>query len=572
MTTFRQRLTVQGGYTAVLAIVLGVVVIPPAVLLLYTSFRTAAPGNEAAWTLQNWRELFLPENLEPLKNSLVIAAVTSLISVPVAFFFAWVELQTDTPLVRRLGSVLIIPLVFSPLLTTIAWTILASPRAGVVNIFGRQVLGVETLFNIYSMAGIVFVSVLYFVPIAYLTLRSSLKNIDASTFEAARSSGASVFAATRRVLIPLMTPAIGAAILLTFTLNIGLFSVVTLLGPTAHVNTLQLDVYFSMVEAPTDPSHAAAIAMLLLLITLLNLAIYRRFLVKPKRYVTISGRGFRSNRVKLGPWRWATFAVVQLYVALAVVVPYLALVYAALSPFLSERLNLGNLGLRNFEMFFSRTDMVNGLRNTLLLVLVGAAITTVVAVSVGYLVRRSEGIASRSLETISLLPLAIPHLSYALGLLWFVLSVAPLREHLYGTIAVLYLAQLASFLPLGVQIVASGVVQLGEEVEDAARVCGASGAARMRRVVLPLLLPTVASAWIVLALYASVEAGLSIFLFTGQSVTTAVNVFNNALFGLPNVMYAGSFILATFGLVAIAVGNWAFGTGKYLQNSSGRGN
>ena len=567
MLAWSRRLTFRQLYASGLLILLGAIIIPPVVILLHTSFRTGAPGSTATYTLDNWQALAEPGQLEALKNTLVIAALTSLIAVPVAFFFAWVELQSDAPFVRRLAFLLIVPLVFSPLLTTIAWTILASPRAGLVNVFARDVFGIDTLFNIYSMPGMVFVSTLYLTPIAYLTIRSSLKNVDASTFEAARSFGASAWGATRRVLIPLMAPALGAAFLLTFTINVGLFSVVTLLGPTSRIATLQLDVYFSMVEAPTDPSHAATVAMLLLLLTLLNLTIYRRFLSNPKRFTTLTGRGFRANRVNLGPWRYVAFAVMVIYLLLAIGLPYLSLVYGAFAPYLSPEINFGNLGTQNFEAFFGRSEMITGLRNTAVLVTIGAAVTVVIATSVGYLVRRLRGTVARGLETVSLLPLAIPSLSFALGLLWFVLSFGAGREYLYGTIFVIYLAQMANFLPLGVQIVASGVVHLGDEMEDAGKVSGAGGLARMRRIVLPLLRPAIASAWIVLALEASVEAGLSVFLYTGKSVTTAVNVFNNALFGLPNVMYAGSLILATFGLAAILIGNWAFGTGKYLQSS-----
>jgi iron(III) transport system permease protein len=281
----------------------------------------------------------------------------------------------------------------------------------------------------------------------------------------------------------------------------------------------------------------------------------------------LTGRGFRLNKVSLGKWRFAALGALLLYLLLAVVLPYLSLIYGAFTPFLTPKVDLSTLSTSNFEKFFSRNDLVQGLKNTAILVTIGAFATAVIATSVGYLIRRLKGPVARGLEVISLLPLAIPTLSFALGILWATLSFGPAREHLYGTLAIIFLAQMANFLPLGVQIVAAGVVQLGDEMEDAGRVSGAGGFTRWRRIAFPLLRPAIASAWIVLALEASVEAGLSVFLFTGQSVTTAVNVFNNALFGLPNVMYAGALILATFGLVAIVLGNWAFGTGKYLQNS-----
>jgi iron(III) transport system permease protein len=564
----RHKFAPKTLYAGVLAALLAVLIIPPIGFLIWTSFRTGSPGSpEATFTLGNWASLLSSENVEPIVNTLLISSVTTIISVPCGFFFAWVELQTDTPFMDRLSSFLVIPLIFSPLLTTLAWTVLLAPRGGLLNVWAASVLPIDRIMDIYSIEGMILVSALYFIPIAYMTIRSSLKAVDSSVFEAARAGGASATTAVRRILIPLMRPGISAAALIIFTMNIGLFAVVTLLGPTSRVNTLQLDVYFSMLEAPTNPPHAAAVGVLLLVVSLLCFALYRRILRRPKRFVTVTGRGLRPIRMSLGRWRWLPFAVVLLYIAVAVVLPYLALAYGAFSPYLTSEVNLSNLSTQNFRAFFSRGDMVTGLRNSAILVVVGAAVTTAIAVFVGYLVRRTGDKMSKTLESVAMFPLAVPALSFALGILWLALSFGWGRDYLYGTLLLIYLAQLATFLPLGVQIVASGVVQLGDDMEDAGRVSGANGFARTRRILLPLLRPSIASAWIILALYASVEAAVSIFLFTGGSVTTAVNVFNNALHGLPNIMYAGAMLLATFGLITIVIGNRIFRTSKYLGGS-----
>jgi iron(III) transport system permease protein len=283
----------------------------------------------------------------------------------------------------------------------------------------------------------------------------------------------------------------------------------------------------------------------------------------------MTGKGVRPARFQLGGWKYLTMALMLIFVLLSTVLPYLALMYGALVPFITPEVDLSTLGLQNFRDFMETSAMVTGLKNTVTLIVVGALLTTILATVIGYLTRRRGGLVARLLETVALMPLAVPTLSFALGLLWYVLSIPIARDHLYGTVALLYLAQMATFLPLGIQIISSGVLQLGAELEDAARLSGAPSRDRMGKVVLPLLRPTIASAWLVLALYASIEAGTSIFLYTAGSVTTAVNVFTQALHGFQNLMYAGAFVLATFGLVAVAIGNRLFGAGQHLKGSTG---
>lgn len=554
----RLRIRQEQGTTGILLLVVGVIAIAPVLMLIYTSFRSAPPGSPAAFTLSNWSQLASSSDLEELRNTILIALFSSLVAVPTGAFFAWLETQTDAPLAKAVNFLVLVPLVFSPLLTTIAWTVLAGPRSGVINVWIRDWSGIQTFFNVYSMGGMVLISSLYFVPVAYLTLRGPMSSIDGSVIEAARVSGARTPVVLTRVLLPLLSPAIGAATLLTFTLNVGLFAVTTILGPTSQVQSLQLDAYLSMTQSPPNPTHAAALAVVVLALSLISLTIHRRFLVKPGRFVTLGGRGARSVRVRLGHWRWACLAIGFVYICLAVVLPYLALVYGSFVPYISSTVSFHGWGLENFRTFWSQPDMVTGVWNSVKLVVAGAAITTAVAVLVGYLVRRVNGPLARGLEAVATLPAALPGLSYALGFLWLSLSFGFGREYLDGSLVLIYLAQFGSFLPVAVQIIASGTVQLSTDLEHAGRVFGAGAVTRMRRIVLPALRPTVASAWLLVALHTSTESGMSVFLYSQPSVTMAVNVFNSSVAGALNAVYAGAFLLATFGLVTILVGNRLF--------------
>ena len=557
-------------YPLVLLVCMSVLVLLPVGMLIYTSFRSDAPGTPGAtFSLEAWRWLLSADSLAAIGNTVVIGVLTTILSVPIGLLFAWLQVQTNTPLMKQISSLFIVPLVFSPLITTIAWMVLASPRAGMVNVLLRNTLGLNITFNIYSLPGMVFVSVLYYIPIAYLAIRAPLQRIDAGVVEAARTGGAGLWVILRRILIPLLTPVLGIACLLVFSLSIGLFSVVTLLGPTARVMTLQADAYNAIINTPANPPQAAVVATFLLIVTLVGFTAYRRLVRKPARYVTITGRGFRPLVFDLGPMRWVMMALALIYVLAGVVLPYLAIAYAAFRPFLLPRLYFTGFTLSNFRQYADDGNMMLGIKNSLILVLVGSAVIALAASAIGYIAARGHSRVARALEAVSLLPLAIPGLSFALGMLWAVLQIPVVSDYLYGTLLLIFLTQFTAFLPLAMEIASSAVTQLGVDIEDAARICGAPPAARLRRVVVPLLWPTIASVWLILALHVSTEAGLSIFLFTSTSFTMAINVFLSAQIGNASTTYAGALVLASFGIVAIVIGQFAFGAASTLGGKRG---
>ena len=552
-----------------LLLALSIVLLPSIAVLLYVSFSTGSPGAPGAtFSLNAWHSLLGGPGLATIGNALLVSALAVVFAVPLGFIFAWFEVQTNMPGRSFMAKFLVVPLVFSPLLTTIAWIVLAAPRSGAINIIARKHLGIETLFNVYTLYGMVFVTTLYFVPVAYMSIRSSLAAIDGTIFEAARIAGCRPPTLVARILIPIIRPALISASIVVFSMSVGMVTVVTLLGATARIDTLQASLFMSVASTPADIPKASAIGSLLLVVSVAGVYINRRFLRRPSRFATVTGRGFRAMQFDLGQWRFAAAFAMFLFVLLSSILPYLALAYGAFVPFITSNLDFSRLGLQNFREFIDNPLMVTGVSNTLILVLGGALVTTMLGTIVGFLIRRRAGNVSRALETLSFLPLALPHLSFALGLLFFVLSIPAAREHLYGTLLLLYIAQAVTFLPLGVQIVSSGVLQLGKELEDAARIAGAPASARIVRILLPLLGPTLASAWTVLALYALVEAGTGLFLYTAGSVTTAVNVFTKAMGGEPGLMYAGAFGLATFGLLILIVGNYFFGLSRHFGGAA----
>ena len=131
----------------------------------------------------------------------------------------------------------------------------------------------------------------------------------------------------------------------------------------------------------------------------------------------------------------------------------------------------------------------SSLRNTLVLA-VGTAVTAVFLHSlIAYIAVRTRYAGRRLLDFVSWLPFTVPGVILGLALLWLFLGTPVLRP-LYGTTAVLIAAGLISGMPLGVQIIKSGLMQLGGELEEASRIAGATWWTTYRRIVLRLMAPT----------------------------------------------------------------------------------
>lgn len=565
-TLHRRRPWPSFGSLALL-VFLAVVVVPPIFMLLFTAFRTNLPGRPGTtYSLDAWRTLFSPDGWQATGNSLAVSLLITIFAVSLGFFFAWLHVQTNAPGMKRLSLLIILPLVFSPLLTTISWTLLAARRSGFLNSAFTSVFGAPGPLDVYSIWGMAWVGGLYYVPLAYLGLRGAFKQIDASAVEAARASGAPLLSAIRRVLLPLLLPSVGAVAILIFTLSLGMVAIGVLLGSNARVNTLQLVAYYSMLDSPSNPPLVAAIAVLLLVVTALNLGVYSWLVRRPRRFATLTGGAFRPVRINLGRIRYAFTGIVILYTVVAAVVPYLALIYAALVPYISTKLTFNNLSFDHIQRFLEGAQTLRALRNTGWLAIGGSALTLCLGAWISYVVVRERTAVSKVINAISMVPLALPGLSIAIGLLAYVLSFSFTRDHLYGTLFLLYLAQMISLLPLAATIVRGSFMNIGAEVEEAARVFGASTAARLRRIILPLVAPTLASAWLILALESATEAGMSVFLYTGSSETVAISVFRGQFGGDRALVYAGAAFLSTLGLVAILVGQWLFGAGDVMAD------
>jgi len=489
-------------------------------------------------------------------NTMLVGVATTALAVLIGGALALVLVRIDTPGRSVLEELVILPLYVTPLLTAIAWSWLGSPRGGLINLFGREVLGAsQGLVNLHGPAGVVFVSALAYAPLPFLLIAAALRAMDPALEESARVHGAGAGGAFARVSLPLVLPAALGSAILVFVQAIGLFSVPAVLGMPSGFYVAGTEIYRLLNNYPPRVGQAAAWGLLLLAITA-ALVWLQGAILDRRSFVTVTGKAFRPRILPVGPMRYAFAACAWLYVTAAVMLPVLTLIWAALVNFLTVDLKLMAFDLRHFEyVLFTYPKTYIAAQNSILLGSATATIVCALGLGVSWIVVRTRIRGRGFLDQVSMMPLALPSIVLALGLLWTYvgLTLVPI----YGTIIILLVAYVTHYLPFGVRAASGALRQLHPELEDAARIAGASLAKTLRFVVLPLTRPTLVATWTLLFVLAMQEVSASILLYTSRTTVLSVAVFDlweagnvNALAALSVLQLAVTFVALGFVLRA----------------------
>jgi iron(III) transport system permease protein len=473
---------------AVLAAVAFTVVYP---MLLFTlqSFQVAAPGEPARWGLDGWRAAFTEPGLRAaLVNTLKVTVVRQLISLPLAVLIAWLIARTNLP-GRGWIEVGFWAAFFLPSLTvTLSWILLLDPDYGLMNTWLAGLPWVGKPFNIYSFWGIVWVHVITgSLTVKVILLTPAFRNMNAAFEEASRVAGASTLRTALRITVPVMAPAILSVLLLGTMVSLQTFEVEQVLGIPFRFFVFSTMIYDLLVTRV--PRYDAATALgVVTLAAMLPLVLAQQWLTRGRRFTTITGQ-FQNRPHALGRWRWPALALVLVLLVIVLGVP---LVVALLGTFM-KLFGFFDIPqpwtLDNWTTVLTDELFLRSLGNTLILATGTAVAAILVHALIAYIAVRTRYAGRRALDLISWLPFTVPGIILGLSLLWLCLDTVALRP-LYGTMTLLIVAGVISGMPLGVQIIKSGLMQLGAELEEASRVAGASWWSTYRRIVLRLMAPT----------------------------------------------------------------------------------
>jgi iron(III) transport system permease protein len=511
--------SVPGVILGVAALLLLLVVGYPLLWLLL-----GALGLPQERTLAHIANVFMQSrNITPVKNTLILALGTGIGSVVLGVPLAWSVARTDMPLGRFIHAMVALSFIAPPYLTTLAYIILLGPNAGHINRLLKWLFHLQHgPINIFSMGGVIFVISLHVMAFPYLLTHSALQTLDAPLEESAQILGASRWTITRRVTLPLVAPAITGGALLAAVESLALFGPQAFLGSPAQLVFLPTRIYGVLGSYPPRFADASALSLLLVLLTVIGLTVQRRFLDR-RSFVTVSGRGVRTRRARLGRGRWALLAVCLFVVLFSALLPLAVLVAAAFSKSWTDPLTPGNFTLHNFYTALIGNQIARrGILNSFKLAIGAATITALLGLLIAYIDQRTTIRGRRVLDYLAILPLGLPGTVLAVGLLQAFIR-PPFR--IYGTIWILLVAYMARFIPLAVRSASSALRQVDPSLEEAARITNASWVQTIRLILIPLVRPSLIVAWLLVFIPALGELSATILLYTSGTETISVAIF-----------------------------------------------
>jgi iron(III) transport system permease protein len=320
------------------------------------------------------------------------------------------------------------------------------------------------------------------------------------------------------VTLPLIAPTIVIVFLLGFIRLWQSFEVERVLGVPQGFFVYGTRIYDLLNQSVPDYGAATVLSCLILIASFPLLIVQRRVAVR-RNYETVTSK-FKAQPMRLGRARWPVFGIV---LAIAVVVSILPMISVVLGTFMKL---FGYVFIRDPWTFAHWQEIVgdpvflSSVRNTLVLAGGAALFSAVLLTITAYILVRTRFWLRATLDVISWFPQALPGILLGLGFLW--LALTPFLKPLYGTIVLLVVVTVVGGMTVGVQIVKGNILQLGRELEEAAQMSGATWTATLRRVVLPLLAPTVALVGTLNFVAASRDVSNIILLSSGQTRTLAL--------------------------------------------------
>ena len=512
----RRHLTVQNIVSVGVTLFCVALVFYPLIFLGQASFNTGDPRDRPPKTygLDNYGEIFNPESsyLKLIWNTLQVTLMGTAMAVPIGLVLAWIVNRTTVPWREGLERMMTLPYYVTPLVGALAWSALASPRAGLINAGLARLLGQSevTILDANSPFGIAWVMALFEGTVVFVMISAAFKSMDPALEESSEVLGASKFYTVTRVTIPLVLPAILSATFFVVAEMMASFAAAAVLGLPGRFFVITTAIWTLVVRFPPDYPLAATLGISLFAFMIVMMYFYGKVL-RGASYVTITGKAFRPRLINMRRWTPVLFGVCVTYVFLGVILPLGALLFVSLLKFPTPVPKDWAWTLQNYYDVIVRADVTRtSITNSLLLGLLTGVIGAVLMGILAWIIYRSTLPGRGWLEYVVMFPQSIPRMVFSLGMLWAWLMF-PVAG-MYGSIWLLLLAYITVLMPLGVRAYSGVIVQLGKDVEECARVCGASWLHTLRTITLPLIRPGVVATFTLLFISAVREVNASVLL------------------------------------------------------------
>ncbi len=534
------------------ALSLFIIVLPG--IIFWLSVREGRPIDpDAVYSFKHYIEVFSdPFTYDVLFNTLWFSIVSLFVALVFGLPIAWLAERTDLPGKSLLYTLMTLGLLMPGFAAAMGWLFLLHPRIGLVNIWIMDLFGLSAApFNIATVTGMGWVQGLNLAPIAFIMTAAVFRAMDPALEESAEMSGARYWNIARKVTLPLAWPGVLAAGIYIFTIGFAAFDVPAIIGWSNRIFTFST--YMVLQLNPDDelPHYGTAAALSTLVIVLAGALSwwYTRLQNRSHRYQVVTGKGYRPRILKLKKYVYAAWGFLAAYFTLSKLLPLILLGWGSLLPYFQvpSLEAFQSVSLDHFrDLPLDLT--LEGIKNTSILMVLTPTLTLVLSVAFSWVVLRSKIPGRSFFDFVAFLPHAIPNIVFGVGILLFTLYIVRNAIPLYGTLWILLFVFVVARISYGTRMTNSTLIQIHQDLEESATMSGASTGTVVRRVIVPLLTPTLIYAWLWISLLTFRELTLAVILTTRDNITLPVVVW-----GLWNASGFGQAAAVTLILIALMV-------------------
>jgi iron(III) transport system permease protein len=465
-------------------------------------------GKEATASLATYGEFFSSGRYyRALKNSIVVAVVTTLIVIPLAFCFAFVGLKGPSLLKFPLRLLGLIPLVAPPFIFSLALIIIGG-RHGIVT----QLLHLP--FDIYGWRGVIIAQVITFLPLGYLMIENVLRSLGSNLEEAAHDMRATDWQILYKITIPLSAPGILKAALLVFILSIADFGNPMLIG--GDVPFLSTGAYLLWVS--DNNLEMAAVFCVFLVLPSLVIFVVNEYLLKGKAYTTIGGKPQQTERRPIAPNILYPMVALTAVASAVILASFGVIFFGAFTKILMVD---NSLTLDHFRSPNGFRTLITSLKFSLGAALVAPA----VGVTLAYMLVRRRIPLKKVLESLALLGFAVPGTVMGIG---YILAFNSPPLQLTGTFIILIINEAFRNLSVSLEAGVGKLHQIDVAIEEAAQDMGAGPVRTFFKIVLPLISSAFVAGFIYTFMVGMIAVSAVIFLITPGNDLAALYILNVA--------------------------------------------
>lgn len=493
--------------------------------ILYLVVKAFFP--DGSFSLETFERLYTYKmNWGALTNTLIAAFATMVLGTLLAFPLAWLVGRTNMHGKKFFRSLFVLTYMVPPYVGAMAWLRLLNKNVGTINLILRAMFQMDTNagpLNIYTLTGMIWVLTTFYYPYAFITISRAMEKMDPSLEEAARVSGASPLKTVFTVTLPMMTPSLIAGALLVFVCAMSCYGIPSIIGAPGKVHTVTTRIVEYMGLGAEGITDATGLAVFLMLLAIIILYISDVVIAK-KQYITVSGKSTRPNIVDLGKWRVPLTVLVSLFAAIVILVPFATIIATSFKKNLGKTLfETGNFTTVHWTKIFTRTDILESLKNSIVFGVLTATIGILIACTMAYLLQRTKVKGRKIPDFLITLGSGTPSVVIALGLI--MTMTGKFGINLGNTAAIMVIAYLIKYLMMGMRTVVSAMSQIHVSLEESSQISGASWMGTMRRITIPLIFPSIAAGWFLIFIPSFYELSMTALLYSKDTKTIGFQLY-----------------------------------------------